>query len=370
MPVQTLPEGYIWLGDAFRLAWSKIEDAAKHDAALGRREPGEYGPTDEAWQQYDDSLRRVEKQMRTALAFGGLHAWVRDAQTGQPGKLHRASEWIDKPSFGVPGLLTELHHNACPGPDTEGRPVFVLESELHRFIHAHTPVTSDLANASLIARTAWAAPVEADAAALAQLPGGDWIKLSAAINFLAFGQASGPEQPDLTSKALQLRAFRAMLERARVGKCKMAGTCSMGGPPGLVEPFTFTHALVPTDHLDGFNIDPDGGGADAYELWRTEKPNGLLWHNVTVERASLKMWLADLSSAAPKAKPPGSKRPTTADINAYLDSTGGDWGSTHKAWDWFKENRPNCTKQGVTDAYNDANPDRKQGRKKKISASA
>jgi hypothetical protein len=361
MPVHTLPEGYIWLNDAFELAWSKIEDAAKHDAALGWREPGEFSPTDEAWRDFDESRRRVEKQMRTALAFGGLHARVRDAQTGQPDKLHRASEWIGKSSFGVPGLSTELHHLACPGPDTGGRPVFVLESELHRFIRDHAPVTSDLALANLIARTAWEAPAEADAAALADLPG-EWIKLSTAINFLAFGQASGPERPDFTSAALQLRAFGAMLERARNGKFKMAGTCSTGGPPQIVPAFIFASALTPTNRLDGFNIDPDGGGTDAYDLWRNEKPNGLLWHNVTVERASLKAWLADLSKATPKANYT-SRPPTLEEMKKCQAAHGGAVPGRDKTVDWLRKNcSPNISVEAAREMWGDFTPTRKRGR--------
>lgn len=361
MPVHTLPEGYTWLGDAFELAWSKIEDAAKHDAALGWREPGEYGPTDAAWLDYDQSRRRVEKQMRSALAFGGLHAWVRDKQTGQPGKLHRASEWIEKCSFGVPGLSTELHHLACPGPDTEGRPVFISESELHRFIRDHAPATSDLAQASLIARTAWEAPAGADAAALAELPAGEWVKLSHAINFMAFAQASGPEQPSNTSVALQLRAFAAMLERAKTGKIKMAGACSLGGPPQIVPPFIFASALTPTDHLDGFNIDPDGGGADAYDLWRNEKPNGLLWHNVTVERASLKAWLAELSNAAPKPKHT-SRPPTRQEMEKCAAAHGGFVPGRDKTVAWLKEHcSPHISVEAAREMWGEITPSKKRG---------
>jgi hypothetical protein len=251
------------------------------------------------------SRKRVERLMRDALAYGGagaLRAMTLQPQTGQPGEVPDREEWATKASVGFDGLSTRVCHLTSPGPyaaEKEGYPIFVSERELEAFTRRYSPTLNVFAQADLIARAAWEAPGGADAAGLADLPGGEWITLPRVLNFLSFGQAAFPDGGDpLVTLRRQQQAFRALLERARNGKIKMEGVRSMGGAP-QVPHSVFAHDLIPTDDLDGFESAPPER-MDAFARWWNEKTDGLLWRHVTVSRASLEAWLGEIAGAAGK----------------------------------------------------------------------
>lgn len=251
-----------------------------------------------------------------------------DPQTGEPSEIGDREQWWMKVSVDPGGLLTEVHHLTSTGPETGGHPVFVSKDELQAFIRRYSPATNVFAQADLIARTAWEAPAGADAAGLADLPGGEWITLPRVLNFLAFGKATPPDgdDPPVTLER-QRQAFRAMLERARIGKIKMDGTCSTGGAPQGVPPSIFAQDLVPTENLDGFDI-AASERMDDYAAWRNEKTRGTLWHNVTVSRASLNEWFSEFSgqrsepaegSAASAGAPAVARRRRSENAEAEAD---------------------------------------------------
>jgi hypothetical protein len=138
MPVQTLPDGHIWLKDAFERAWSEIEGGEPpfDNAPIPNFGPGWETPnSSETDAKRTASRERVERQMREALSSSRLRAMIRDPQTGEPGEVPKRQLWIDAPrGFKGLGLDTEVHHLTCPGPKTDGRPVSVLEKELRAFI--------------------------------------------------------------------------------------------------------------------------------------------------------------------------------------------------------------------------------------------
>lgn len=181
MPVYTLPEGYVWLEDAFKRAWSEIESdqlaspsepASAFSAAVGGGN-WHYEPSHAADLARSISRKRVEKLMRNALAYGGvgaLRAMTLQPQTGQPGEVPDREEWAMKMSVGFDGLRTYVCHLTSPGPykaEKEGYPIFVSERELEAFVCRHRPATKEMAHGAKGNGTAATfAAVPADASAL------------------------------------------------------------------------------------------------------------------------------------------------------------------------------------------------------------
>src|SRR6478752_3658535 len=142
MPAHTLPEGYVWLGDAFDSAWAQIEgeppatapEPAEEFAAVVGGGKWNHVSSRQTDKDRIASRKRVEKLMRAALSSGDLRALVRDKSTGIPGEVYGRELWAKMSSFGFEGLLTEIDHLVSPGPKTDGQPVFVSKSELESFI--------------------------------------------------------------------------------------------------------------------------------------------------------------------------------------------------------------------------------------------
>ncbi|MET3890411.1 hypothetical protein ABIE41_001487 [Bosea sp. OAE506] len=136
--ISTLPDGYIWLEDAFERAWLEIEggNPPSENAPVPDFGPGWVtGYSKETDAKRTSSRERVERQMREALSSGELRAMIQHPQTGEPGEVPKRHLWIDAPrAFEGLGLETEVHHLICPGPDTKGLLVSVQEKELRAFI--------------------------------------------------------------------------------------------------------------------------------------------------------------------------------------------------------------------------------------------
>lgn len=141
-PAHTLPDKHVWLADAFERAWVTLEDSEKYQRALEddivSDENGWVSSSDDAKLAYNASRRRVEKLLRSALKSGLVRALIRDVVTGETAELAERSKWSLE-SFGSPGLRTYVHHLVCPGPETNGAPVFVRSDELERFIRGQLP---------------------------------------------------------------------------------------------------------------------------------------------------------------------------------------------------------------------------------------
>jgi hypothetical protein len=117
----TCPAGYIPLSDAYAEALSVLEDP---DAILRQINEAE---TDDARSEYfekhDIMHRRVERQMRDAIANGFLHPFIRTSDN-QIERLVDREEWR-REAFGIPGLDNVAHPVTNPGVDTDGQPVLV-----------------------------------------------------------------------------------------------------------------------------------------------------------------------------------------------------------------------------------------------------
>lgn len=321
----TLPEGHEWLSDAFERAWLTIEDSEKHFLALSQRIPDEefsrifggnwVGAPNDAWHAYDESRRRVERLMRTALASGRFRAMIRDARTGEPAEIANRDRWIDSVSFGVPGLRTELHHLACPGPETGGSPVFVRTDELDAFIRLQLPDLNSIAGANLIARTQWSLPALFERSSLDQLPDSDWLPLPHVLNVLSFGSLTPPaEMAEVIAAASRARTGAALLDQARQGKIEMFGTSATVGRYEAIPVAVFAHDLAVTNSGADLDIDPSRGDMSSYLRFRDATPHALRWHDVTISRASLLAWVSTLIDPAliPAARTP-APFPGTAD---------------------------------------------------------
>src|SRR5262245_41946412 len=125
-----LPEGVIPIGDAFAQALEATEDCAPLLRSIDKAKTNDerFGFFD----KYDAVLRRVEKRMRSAIADGHLRPFMR----GQNGQIEQIvdREGFRRESFGVPGIENVPHHLTNPGPDTDGRPIFLRSSDFERWL--------------------------------------------------------------------------------------------------------------------------------------------------------------------------------------------------------------------------------------------
>ena len=155
--VHTYPEGFIPVGDAFVRALEATEDCA----ALLRLidEATKEDERHEHINKYDALKRRVEKQMRNALADGHLQAFTR-AQNGQIEQIEDR-EGFRRESFGVPGIENVPHHLTNPGPDTHGQPVLLSTSNFQKWLEQHRASRhSYVARRGAKAKFDWAAAQE------------------------------------------------------------------------------------------------------------------------------------------------------------------------------------------------------------------
>jgi hypothetical protein len=128
------PERFLPLGEAYQQAFDAIENwtpgVAKNDAELH-----------EQLNKRDAAERKVERLMRNALADGLLCPFIR-ATNGPIEKLVYREEsdrekWRQE-SFGVPGIQNVPDHLTNPGPDTDGRPIFLSTSNFKRWLTPHS----------------------------------------------------------------------------------------------------------------------------------------------------------------------------------------------------------------------------------------
>jgi hypothetical protein len=135
--VHTFPEGFIPIGDAFAQALEATEDCAPLLRSID-----EAKSNDERFvlfDKYDAVKRRVEKRMRSAIADGHLRPFMR-GQNGQIEQMvDRKGFLVDRKgfpreSFGVPGIENVPHHLTNPGPDTDGRPIFLRSSDFESWL--------------------------------------------------------------------------------------------------------------------------------------------------------------------------------------------------------------------------------------------
>ncbi|WP_293809199.1 hypothetical protein [uncultured Bosea sp.] len=370
----TLPNGHEWLSDAFEHAWRTIEDSEKHFLALSQRVPKEelsrefggnwVGALDDARNAFDESRRRVERLMRTALASGQFRAMIRDARTGEPAELADRERWIEAISFGVPGLSTELHHLTCPGPETGGAPVFVRRDELERFIRLQQPALNSVAGADLIGRTPWALAPEIELSSLDQMPGGDWVLLAQALSVLSFGSLiPPPDVAPLVAAARRARTGAALLAQARQGKIKLFGTCATVGRPEPIPVAVFAHDLAVTHDGAGLDIDPARGDMDSYAKYRDNKPHALRWNDVTVMRSSLRSWISGLLHETSPAPLPKKRAAASADIEALKAAHPGVWPDWRVSDAWRKLSRPEVSRDSFQALWRQHAPTLKRGRK-------
>lgn len=370
----TLPGGHEWLSDAFERAWRTIEDSEKHFLALSQRVPYEEfskqaggnwdGVPDDAWNAYDESRRRVERMMRTALASGRFRAMIRDVKTGEPAELADRERWVAAISFGVPGLSTQLHHLACPGPETGGAPVFVRDDELERFIRLQLPASNSVAGADLIARTPWALAPEIDLSSLDQMPGGDWVLLGPAISVLTFGSLIPPaDVAPLVAAARRARTGAALLDQARQGKIKLFGSCAMVGRPEAIPVAVFAHDLAITNDGAGFDIDPASGDTEAYARFRDDRPHALRWNDVTVLRSSLRSWISGLLDKTSPPPKPKKRAASPADIEALKAAYPDAWPDWRTTESWRISSRPEVSRDSLYALWQAHSPDLTRGRK-------
>jgi hypothetical protein len=217
MPINTLPDGYVWLGDAFIIAWLKIESdqlaspsepASAFSAALGGGN-SHYEPSHAADLARSISRKRVEKLMRNALAYGGvgaLRAMTLQPQTGQPGEVPGREEWAMKTSVGFDGLRTYVCHLTSPGPyeaEKEGYPIFVSEKELRAFIASQQGKPTPKAK-----RTRGV--TSADIAAFLTANGGVWGGTRETVDWFK------KNRPDCTKRAVEA-AHKAKAPARRTG---------------------------------------------------------------------------------------------------------------------------------------------------------
>jgi hypothetical protein len=314
MAAHTLPEGYLWLGDAFEQIWREIEDGRRLALEAERQVPcpetsaafgGNWTQCDPtAVEALNNSRSRVEKMMRTALANGRLHAFIRDAKTGQPGELANREAWWEKISFGVPGLSTVLHHLTCPGPETDGRPVFLPTGEVEGFIMANSPATGVIARGDLIAETPWTLPIAATPDRVNLLGETIWLPLSPVVSFLAFGEADAPEGMEPYVEAnYRGRAADALFAASGQGRVRLFGACSLGGPPSIIPEAVFVGPLALADDGTSFDIALGPAPFPDFVRAREGKPDSRRWSNVTVERASLVSWIAELARGGAQTLP-------------------------------------------------------------------
>jgi hypothetical protein len=125
----TFPEGFIPIGDAFAKALSSIKDC---NSVLKRELAGDQERIDKFFDDYDAMARDVEKLMRAALADGDLPAFIK-AHNGQMEQLVDRKSWRQE-AFGVPGIENVPHHLTNPGPDTDGRPIFLRSSDFESWL--------------------------------------------------------------------------------------------------------------------------------------------------------------------------------------------------------------------------------------------
>lgn len=370
----TLPNGHEWLSDAFERAWRTIEDSEKHSRALSQRVPNEefskefggnwVGAPNEAWNAYDESRRRVERLMRTALASGHFRAMIRDARTGEPAELANRERWIEAISFGVPGLSTELHHLTCPGPETGGAPVFVRGDELERFIRLQQPALNSVAGADLIGRTPWALAPEIELSSLDQMPGGEWVLLAQALSVLSFGSLVPPaDVAPLVAAARRARTGAALLDQARQGKIKLFGTCATVGRPEAIPVAVFAHNLAVTHDGAGFDIDPQRGDMESFARFRDDTPHALRWNDVTVLRSSLRSWISCLLDETSPAPLPKKRAAASADIEALKAAHSGMWPDWRTSDAWRKSSRPEVSRDSFQALWRQYAPTLKRGRK-------
>ncbi|HEV2508614.1 hypothetical protein [Bosea sp. (in: a-proteobacteria)] len=370
----TLPNGHEWLSDAFERAWRTIEDSEKHFLALSQRVPDEefskefgstwVGAPNEVWNAYDESRRRVERLMRTALASGHLRAMIRDTRTGEPAELANRERWIEAISFGVPGLSTELHHLTCPGPRTDGAPVFVRGDELERFIHLQLPALNSVTGANLISRTPWALAPEVELSSLDQMPNGDWVLLSQALSVLSFGSLAPPaDLPPLVAAARRARTGAALLDQARHGKVKLFGTCATVGRPETIPVAVFAHDLAVTHNGAGFDINPERADMESFARFRDDTPHALRWNDVAVLRSSLRSWVSSLLDEISPAPLPKKRAAASTDIEALKAAHSGVWPDWRTSDAWRKASRPEVSRDSFQALWRQHAPTLKRGRK-------
>jgi hypothetical protein len=319
MRAQTLPDGFIWLGDAFERAWEAVEKGKRLVLAAYRRIPdpgfsegmgggnGKQGDP-AALRERNESRRRVEKEMRRAFSQGRIRAFIRDPKTGEPGELADREKWWENVSFGVPGLATKLNHLTCPGPETGGQPVFVRESELQSLIRGLSPATCWYEHGNLIAETPWQLPAEASLESLAAFGTGLFLPLSGVMSFLAFGKPSDPPEMDpYVCASYRQRAATALFKAAGEGLVRLFGTCSVGGPPGFIPEAVFVDALAVFDNGASFDVSPGAADYQTFVRLREGKADGRRWLTVTVERASLAKWIDAFSGADQASKKRGGR---------------------------------------------------------------
>jgi len=128
------PKIFIPLGDAYQQAFDAIEGwtpgVANNDVELH-----------EQLNKRDAAERKVEGLMRDALADGLLCPFIR-ATNGPIEKLVYREEsdrekWR-KESFGVPGIQNVPDHLTNPGPNTDGRTVFLSTSNFKQWLAPHS----------------------------------------------------------------------------------------------------------------------------------------------------------------------------------------------------------------------------------------
>ena len=130
------------LKDAFeRLLgeWGRLRNALEHgeqfipavDKAADNRVAKDM--QDAAWQSYENAVRRIERVMRDALTSGELCAMVVD-ESGRISKLDDRERWREMALFPIFGIATVPEPLINPGPDTEGRTVFLETAAFEKWM--------------------------------------------------------------------------------------------------------------------------------------------------------------------------------------------------------------------------------------------
>ena len=130
----TIPEGFIPVGDAFEQAVSALADFSQLSIGQTDDEQRDY------FNKHDEIERGVEEEMREAIANRDLPLFI-DTPNG-PRKLVEREKWREL-AFGVPNIENLSHHLTNPGIDTDGKPCFLKISDFQDWLTGHNPNNSN-----------------------------------------------------------------------------------------------------------------------------------------------------------------------------------------------------------------------------------